>query len=291
MQKDLESAYEFCRSLAKSHYENFPVGSFLIPKDKRKYVYCIYAFARYADDIADSSEYDEETKLQKLDSLETELDKSIAGKEEVLNSDTGNIFLALSDTISNLKIPVTEFKKLLSAFKQDSVYRDYKSFDELLDYSDRSANPVGHLVLNVFGYSKDDNEKLFSLSDKICTALQLTNFWQDVSVDLKMNRIYIPADIMDEYGYDIGKLRNKTEDGSFRDIIKSLTDKTENLFDEGNEITDMLKGRLKFEIKATINGGRKILRKIRKIKYNVLNSRVSLNKADKIKIISGSFFK
>ncbi|HAY32633.1 MAG TPA: squalene synthase HpnC [Ignavibacteria bacterium] len=290
MQKDLDSAFEFCRSLAKSHYENFPVGSVLIPKDKRKYVYCIYAFARYADDIADSSGYDEVTKLQKLDTLESELDRSVNENKTDLNSDTGKIFLALSETIRNLNIPVSEFKKLLSAFKQDSVYREYKSFEELLDYSDRSANPIGHLVLNVFGYGKNENEKLFSLSDKICTALQLINFWQDVSVDLKMNRIYIPADIMNEFGYDIVKLKNKTEDESFRKVIKNLTDKTENLFDEGIDISGMLKGRLKFEIKATVNGGRKILSKIREINYNVLSTRVTLSKTDKLKIITDSFF-
>ena len=289
MQKEYESAYEYCRSLAVNHYENFPVGSVLIPKDKRKYVYAVYAFSRYADDIADSSDLDAKIKLEKLESLEIELDKIKNKSTNEFSNETKNIFLALFDTVSNLKIPVMEFRNLLSAFKQDSVGKVYNNFDELLEYSERSANPVGHLLLYIFDYDPVNDTKVFDLSDKICTALQLANFWQDVSVDLKMDRIYMPEDIMLKNNYSAKLLSEKVENEDFRKILKELVDKTDKLFNEGSEITDLLSGRLKLEIKATINGGREIIKKIREINYNVLTKRVSLSKRDKFKIIIKAF--
>lgn len=289
MQKEYESAYEYCRSLAVNHYENFPVGSVLIPKDKRKYVYAVYAFSRYADDIADSSDLDAKVKLEKLESLEIELDKIENKSTNEFSNETKNIFLALFDTVSNLKIPVMEFRNLLSAFKQDSVGKVYNNFDELLEYSERSANPVGHLLLYIFDYDPVNDTKVFDLSDKICTALQLANFWQDVSVDLKMDRIYMPEDIMLKNNYSAKLLSEKVENVDFRKILKELVDKTDKLFNEGSEITDLLSGRLKLEIKATINGGREIIKKIREINYNVLTKRVSLSKRDKFKIIIKAF--
>ncbi|MBS1517335.1 MAG: squalene synthase HpnC [Bacteroidetes bacterium] len=291
MLKDYDSAYEYCRKIALNHYENFPVGSFLIPEDKRKYFYSVYAFSRFADDIADSVEYDEENKLRKLEQLETELDKLESGRAEEFAENTADIFTALSDTVSNLNIPVHEFRDLLSAFKQDSVKRDYGNFKELIEYSQRSANPIGHLVLYIFGYDKKTNRKLFRDSDRICTALQLTNFWQDVSEDLKIDRIYIPGNSMSEFNYNTDKLKNKIENDDFRNMIRDLAGKTEKLFDDGSGIVSELKGRLRLEIKATIYGGREILSKIRKINYNVLSERVKLNTKDKIKILIKSLIK
>ncbi|MFZ1323436.1 MAG: squalene synthase HpnC [Ignavibacteria bacterium] len=291
MQKEYESAYEYCRNLAVSHYENFPVGSVLIPKDKRKYVYAVYAFSRYADDIADSSDLDANVKLEKLEGLETELDKIENKSANGFSIETKNIFLALFDTVNKLNIPVMEFRNLLSAFKQDSVGKVYKNFDELLDYSNRSANPVGHLVLYIFGYDPENDAKVFELSDKVCTALQLANFWQDVSVDLKMDRIYVPEDIMLKNNYSAKLLSEKVENEDFRKIINELADSTDELFETGSALTGLLSGRLKLEIKATINGGREIINKIREIKYNVLTKRVSLSKRDKFKIIFKAFIK
>ena len=291
MQKEYESAYEYCRNIAVSHYENFPVGSVLIPKDKRKYVYAVYAFSRYADDIADSTELDSKIKLEKLEGLETELDKIENKSVNEFSIETKNIFLALFDTVNKLNIPLSEFRNLLSAFKQDSVGKLYKNFDELLDYSNRSANPVGHLVLYVFGYDPENNYDAFKYSDKVCTALQLANFWQDVSVDLNMDRIYIPEDIMMKNNYSAILLSEKVEDDDFRKTLSELCDRTDEIFESGNEIIKFLKGRLKFEIKATINGGREILSKIRKINYNVLNNRVSLSSLDKFKIFINAFIK
>ncbi|MEZ4692099.1 MAG: squalene/phytoene synthase family protein [Ignavibacteria bacterium] len=187
----IDYAYSLCKEFTIRHYENFPVGSFLIPADKRKYIYSIYSFARYSDDIADSVEFSETEKLQKLNELESELFKIYkkdSDLKDTLITDTEFIFTALSHTVNELKIPFEEFVKLLNAFRQDSVRQSYSDFSELLEYSDLSANPIGHLVLYVFGYDPVKNKECFEYSNKICTALQLTNFWQDVSVDLKMKK-------------------------------------------------------------------------------------------------------
>ncbi|MEP7145483.1 MAG: squalene synthase HpnC [bacterium] len=284
MPVDLNHAYRFCKEIAVSHYENFPVGSLLIPSSKRKYIYSLYAFARHADDIADSDKYTEDEKIYLLNNLETELDKIQSNDLKSLLHGNQNIFYALSHTISTLEIPIQEFRNLLTAFRQDSVKQKYENFDELIDYSSLSANPIGHLVLYVFGYDQERNKIIFNYSDKICTALQLTNFWQDVSVDLKINRVYIPEKIMKVFGYSGNMLNEKIQNDNFRKVIKHLVEKTRFIFEEGKEITDHLNGRLRLELKATIAGGMEILNKIEKINFNVLNVRVSINTIDKLKL-------
>ena len=284
MQIDFNQAYEYCKQVTLEHYENFPVGSLLIPKQKRKYIYSIYAFARYADDIADSEKLTGDVKLQKLENFSRELLKAKNKEFGSFEVDTRNIFTALSNTIDDLKISVTEFEKLLFAFGQDSVKQTYETFDELITYSTYSANPVGHLVLNVFGYKDDMYADTFALSDKICTALQLTNFWQDVSRDLNLQRVYIPAETMRQNYYTTEMLYNKIENEDFRRIMRILVSKTRIIFEEGGEIINHLRGRVKLEIKATIAGGLKILNKIERINYNVLTNRVEIRKTDLIKI-------
>ena len=285
MQIDFDYAYRFCKEIANSHYENFPVGSLLIPSNKRKYIYSIYAFARHADDIADNEKLKSEEKLKQLSYFDNELTKIEAKDFNSLIPETQNIFIALSNTIDDLKIPVQEFRNLLIAFRQDSVKQRYKEFDELLEYSKYSANPIGHLVLYVFGYTPEKNKICFKYSDKICTALQLTNFWQDVSVDLKISRVYIPESFMKINNYSDQMLTDNIENENFKKIMKTLTDKTRTLFDEGKEITNCVKGRLRLELRATIAGGMEILNKIEKINYNVLTRRVKINNFDKIKLL------
>lgn len=282
----IDYAYSLCKEFTIRHYENFPVGSFLIPADKRKYIYSIYSFARYSDDIADSADFTESEKLQKLNILETELTKVYKRDSQIrLIEETEFIFTALSHTVKKLNIPPEEFVSLLNAFRQDSVKQSYSDFNELIQYSELSANPVGHLVLYVFGYDHKKNKDCFEYSDKICTALQLTNFWQDVSVDLKMGRVYIPENIMHENNYSMDMLFSKTENEDFRNVIKILSDETRNLFEEGKNITKVVSGRLRYELKATIAGGMEILKKIEKINYSVLSQRVKLSKAEKFKLL------
>lgn len=281
---DLNYAYQYCKNIAINHYENFPVGSLIIPKSKRKYIYSIYAFARFADDIADSDSYSESEKMNKLNDLDAELCKIELNNTNDFVFDTKNIFIALYDTIGKLNIQIKEFRDLLSAFKQDSVKSRYDNFNELISYSSFSANPVGHLVLNVFGYNIKGNEKLFGYSDNICTALQLTNFWQDVSKDLKIDRIYIPKNLMSEYNYNYDMLFAKTENEDFINIMKILVDKTRLLFDEGREILTMTSGRLKMELKAIILGGEEILSKIERSNYKMLTESVRIKNYEKFKI-------
>ena len=177
----LEEAFAICERRVKSHYENFPVGLF-VPREKRRYVYALYAFARAADDFADEPIY-EGHRVEKLDEWERRLHGAFEGQAE------DPIFMALSETVRRLEIPERLLMDLLSAFRQDTEKSRYDTWDELLDYCRRSANPVGRLVLLVFGYR---DLELASLSDSICTALQLANHWQDLGIDLSRGRIYAP---------------------------------------------------------------------------------------------------
>lgn len=280
----VNKSYEFCKNLTVSHYENFPVGSFLIPKDKRQYVYSIYAFARTADDIADSNEssYD---KFHKLSELKNQLEYAVKDEFDNVNEDNKKFLVALSHTIKTLNIPVDEFNDLLTAFMQDAIKSRYERFDELIEYSKFSANPIGHLILILFGYTQEKDEKLFKYSDNICTALQLTNFWQDVSVDLKIDRVYIPEDVMKQHEYEYDSLMLGREDKRFKNMMKDLVEKTRVIFKEGKSLIDNVSGRLKWELRLTYAGGNEILDKIEKIDYNVLTQRVKLSKTDFIKLL------
>lgn len=287
---DLEEAYKFCENLTKKHYENFPVGSLLIPKDKRKFVYSVYAFARTADDIADSCELNSYEKVNALIGYEKDLQNAYQDNLNIGNEHR-EIFTALSNTKDKLNIPIKEFQNLLTAFMQDAVKDRYQTFQELIDYSENSGNPIGHLVLYVFGFNKIKDEKVFRLADKICTALQLTNFWQDVSRDLVINRIYIPKEVMHKFSYKEELLFKKIENDNFRGMMRELVNKTKTIFKEGKGIIDLVEGRLRLELKATYLGGNVILKKIEEINYNVLSQRVKVEKSDKLNILFRMFFK
>jgi squalene synthase HpnC len=280
---NLENAYKYCEKIATEHYENFPVGSLLFPEKSRKYIYAIYAFARTADDIADSDKISPDEKLRQLNEMEDRLDK-ISNNESVENE----IFTALKDTMHAVKIPVKEFKDLLTAFKQDSVKQKYDDFEELLEYSKYSANPIGHLVLYVSGLN---DEKLFKLSDYVCTALQLANFWQDVSVDLNMGRIYIPYNEMKKYNYNYDLLNERKENEDFINLMKHLVSETKELFYKGKELENYFSGRLKYEFRTIYRGGMCILDKIAELDYKVLSDRVIIKSTDKIKLLLKIFCK
>lgn len=296
MNSDMNKAsasFEYCERIAKDHYENFPVGSLLVPANKRKYVWAIYAFARYADDIADSGELSPESKLEKLEALEEGLLAFINDSSDEVSNKAFNeewkFLPAVLETIDTLSIPVVELTDLLKAFKQDAVQQRYDSFEELIEYSRYSANPIGHLVLYVFGYNPSNDEKLFAYSDNICTALQLTNFWQDVSMDLRIGRVYIPQEVMTEYNYSYDDLLAKKEDERFTAIMRKLTERTRRIFAAGQPLIRELSGRLKLEIKATYMGGNAILDKIEEIDFKVLTKRVSLGKRNKLSLIFKTF--
>lgn len=292
MNSDTEKIYDsfkYCEKTAKEHYENFPVGSILVPAEKRKYVWAIYAFARYADDIADSGDLSPEVKLEKLNLLEEGLLTFIENRKDDVFEKDWKFLPAVAETLDALSIPVTELTDLLIAFKQDSTKQRYDSFDELIEYSRYSANPIGHLVLYVFGYSPGKDAELFKYSDRICTALQLTNFWQDVSVDLGIGRVYIPGDVMKEHDYTYDELMAKTEGERFTSIMRELTNRTRMIFRQGMPLINELNGRLRLEIKATYMGGNAILDKIEAMDYGVLSKRVKLGKRDKASLILRTF--
>ena len=275
----LEDAYAHCEGLARAHYENFPVGSLLVPRARRRHVYSIYAFARTADDFADEG-YEkgvpESERLQALDDWERRLEACYRGEA------SHPIFIALANTARELELPQLLFLDLLSAFKQDVVKRRYRNFAEVLDYCTRSANPVGRLILLLFGYR---DEKLHRLSDCICTALQLANFWQDVAVDLDKDRIYLPEEDMAQFGVTEEELRNRRFSERYAALLKFQVDRTQGLFDEGRELPRLVRGRLSWELKLTWLGGVTILEKIRGLGYDTMRARPRITTADKIRLL------
>lgn len=277
---DLISAYQKAITFCKTHYENFPVISFLIKKKLQKDIAIIYWFARTADDIADEGNDTSEQKIKKLNDFELSFNN-------LLNGNCSSEFdFALSNTINSLKLTPNNFLNLLKAFKQDVSKNRYDDFNELLDYCNNSANPVGRLVLEV---NNIRDEKAFVLSDKICTALQLTNFYQDVLLDFKKGRIYIPQSELKKFNVTEKKFELKIADENFSKMIESNLIKIKELFYEGRELLKYLNGFLKIEIAWTILGGLEILKKIQKNNFDVLNNRPNLKKKDFFILLLKSF--
>lgn len=258
----LEDAFAFCRARARSHYENFPVGLF-VPRDKQPYVHAIYAFARAADDFADERRY-EGHRAQKLAEWEARLAACYRGQAE------DPIFMALGETVRRLDIPKALLSDLLSAFRQDTVKNRYETWDELLDYCRRSADPVGRLVLLVFGYR---DEALFALSDPICTGLQLANHWQDLAVDLRKDRVYVPRELLARHGVGEWDLNAGTVDERFRGLMAELVARARALFEEGRPLCDRVGRDLRFEMRLTWLGGTRILDRIEAVGGDVFRRR------------------
>ncbi len=275
-------AYDACTKLAREHYENFPVGR-LVPKAMQPHVHAVYAFARYADDLADEG-YAGSKKAEGARDVMTPEERLAAldDWERQLLSPAGTpglhfIFIALHETIRKLDLPASLFTDLLSAFKQDVVKRRYANFPEVLDYCRRSANPVGRLVLLLHGHRE---EELHLLADHICTGLQLANFWQDVGVDLEKDRMYLPEDDRKRFGVTEEALFAHRADDAYRKLLKFEVDRAQGIFNQGEPLTKKLRGLLRLEIRLTWLGGTSILRKIEALDYDTLNHRPKVGKAD-----------
>ena len=275
-------AYDACTKLAREHYENFPVGR-LVPKEMQPHVHAVYAFARYADDLADEG-YAGSKKAEGARDVMTPEERLVAldDWERQLLSPAGTpglhfIFIALHETIRKLDLPTSLFTDLLSAFKQDVVKSRYANFPEVLDYCRRSANPVGRLVLLLHGRRE---EELHLLADHICTGLQLANFWQDVGVDLEKDRMYLPEDDRKKFGVTEEALFAHRADDGYRKLLKFEVDRAQDIFDQGAPLTKKLHGLLRLEIRLTWLGGTTILRKIEALDYDTLNHRPKVGKAD-----------
>lgn len=276
---DLESSYTYCERLARSHYENFPVGSVLVPKHLRKYFYSIYAFARTADDFADegyNENHSEAERLALLDEWRVMLKDCFAGRAR------HPIFIALNDTKAKCKLPMSLFEDLLSAFSQDVVKRRYQNFDELVDYCRRSANPIGRLILLLFGYQ---DETLHKLSDNICTGLQLANHWQDVAIDLQKDRVYLPQEDLRRYDLTMDELKKQQLSNLFLELMKFEVERARHLFAEGKPLCTAVTGRLGIELRVVWMGGSRILNGIEENNYDVFNKRPVITKRDKLNIL------
>ena len=290
---ELREAYDACEALAKSHYENFPVASKLMPARLRPHVAAIYAFARTADDFADEPGYESEERLRLLADWRSRLlalnpDKDVdpdghapPGKSPLPDS----IFTALSDTIRRFSLPVCLLEDLLDAFVQDVTTTRYDTWADVLDYCRRSANPVGRLVLRLSGYSEDHLDRA---SDAVCTALQLTNFWQDLAIDSKRGRLYVPEEIWRRHNADPSALKGGRMTPEWNAAMRECSQRTRTLFREGRPVCDGVSGRLRYELRATWLGGTRILDRLDRSGLDVFTARPKLGAADALVIAFGT---
>lgn len=277
--RSIDMAYKYCELLARTHYENFPIGSFFIPKNLRKHFYSIYAFARTADDFADEDfgeGYGEQQRLELLAEWREMLRQSFAGRA------THPIFIALGETQREFDLPITLFENLLSAFAQDVATRRYQNFKLLLDYCRRSANPIGRLILLLFNYR---DEQLHLWSDDICTALQLTNHWQDLEIDLRKNRIYVPAEDLARFDVSEEDFKRRQAGDGFRRLMAFEVARTRELFNSGQPLCFSARGRLGLELRAVWHGGSRILDRIEENQYDVFLRRPTITFTDKLRIL------
>jgi squalene synthase HpnC len=258
----VEEAFAHCKDRVRAHYENFPVGLF-VPRDRQRYVHALYAYARAADDFADEPMY-EGMRAEKLDQWEARLHAAYAGQAE------DPIFIAVRETVRDLDIPKEYLLDLLSAFRQDTVFQRYETWDQLLDYCRRSANPVGRLVLLVFG---ERDPGLLPLSDDICTALQLANHWQDLGIDLARGRLYAPQELRDRFGVKEWDLNARRVTPEFRALMGELVSRSRALFERGRPLCDRVGGKLRFEMRLTWLGGSRILDRLEAADYDVFRRR------------------
>jgi len=274
---NLDQAYAACQRLVASHYENFPVASHVLPRRMRPHIAAIYAFARTADDFADEGDVPPHQRLSRLDDWLLRLRACLAPGQLAAASDDDAVFLALSNTIRECALPVGLFEDLLSAFRQDVTTNRYESWPDLLDYCRRSANPVGRLVLRVAGHRSD---ALDAASDAVCTALQLTNFLQDLERDWQKGRLYLPASDLRACGAQIDALDGGRLTSQWRDALLLMAGRTRILFDQGRPVCDGVAGRLRFELRVTWLGGRRILDALERDGFDVFARRPALGVGD-----------
>jgi squalene synthase HpnC len=276
---ETSEAYRHCLKVASSHYENFPVASLLLPKPQRLAAAAIYAFARQADDYADEplpgapAGNEAALRLKLLDYWEACLDRQVHHP----------VFIALQDSIQRYHIPVQRFRDLISAFKQDATVTRYETFDEVLAYCRRSADPVGRLILRLF--NKDDARSVEE-SDAICTALQLANFWQDLGQDLRQrNRLYLPLEDCRAFGVSEEDLLAGHATTAFRGLMAWQIGRTRRLFARGEDLPGRIGGRLGLNLKLVRAGGLAICDKVRDLGYDTLVERPKLGKRDWMRLV------
>jgi squalene synthase HpnC len=272
----LQDAHAYCERLARTHYENFSVATWFLPKRLRQHFFNVYSYCRISDDLGDETG-DCDASLQLLDEWETELNACYEG------SPRHPVFVALAGTVQQFQIPKQTFADLLTAFRQDQKVTRYQTFDDLLGYCRNSANPVGHLVLYLCGYSDEERQRL---SDFTCTALQLANFWQDVTVDYEKGRIYLPLEDLDRFQVsekDIAAGRNTPQ---FREMMRFEVQRAREWFDRGLPLVGKVSRELAIDLELFSRGGQEILNAIERQSFAVLGRRPEISKSRKLALVA-----
>lgn len=258
--------------MAVDHYENFPVASILLPRRLVPAVEAIYAFARSADDLADEGDAAPGARLASLDSYERALDTIARGEPQ-----SDPMFARLAAIVAQYKLPLQPMRDLLSAFRQDVLTHRYPDYAALLDYCRRSANPVGRLMLALYGAA---DESSLAQSDAVCTALQLINFWQDVAIDHAKGRVYIPLEDLDRFGVPIDAIGRGDAGAAWRKLMAFEVERARALMLSGAALPQRLPGRIGWELRLVVQGGLRILEAIERVDYDVFRLRPQLGAGD-----------
>ncbi len=294
----LRRAYATCLRLARRHYENFPVASRLLPSALRPHVAAVYAFARVADDFADEGDWPAATRLDRLARWGERLRRAASGAPSAAavgdpeaggrgpagaeHPDADEIFLAVGHTLRAFDLPVGWFDDLLSAFRQDVTVTRYATWADLLDYCRRSANPVGRIVLRLSGYR---DPALDRRSDAVCSALQVTNFLQDLGRDWRAGRLYVPAEVQAASGADPDDLRRERLTPAWRRAVACCAARTRELYREGRPVCDGVRGRLRLELRLTWLGGMRVLERVTRAGYDPFARRPVLGPRDVLPLV------
>jgi squalene synthase HpnC len=270
------AAREYCRRLARRHYENFSVASWFLPARLRQHFFNVYAYCRISDDLGDEVG-NTAVSLQLLDEWEVELNACYEGHPR------HPVFVALAETVRVFEIPKREFADLLSAFRQDQTVMRYETFGDLLDYCRYSANPVGHLVLYLCGYKDEERQ---GLSDYTCTALQLANFWQDVTADFGKGRVYLPLEDLRRFAVSEEEIRAGRNTPAFREMMRFEVERAREWFAQGLPLASKVSRELAIDIELFSRGGLEILNAIERQDYAVLGRRPAISKSRKLALVA-----
>jgi squalene synthase HpnC len=276
----VEQAEQYTRWLATHHYENFHVVTFLLPKRLHQDFYNVYSFCRWADDLGDEIG-DTAESLRLLAWWRQELIEMYAGRVR------HPVFVAMEGTARKYNLPQQLFSDLISAFEQDQRVTRYRNWDEVFDYCRCSANPVGRLVLRLCGYADDERDRL---SDATCTALQLANFWQDVTVDFEKDRVYLPLDLLARHGYTVEDIAARRFNPAFQQVMREAVEVARKLFLEGLPLVKTVDRRLAFDLELFSRGGMRVLEKIERQDYNVLARRPAISKFERLQLLLQSLW-
>lgn len=271
-----QEAQSYCERLARSHYENFSVATWFLPKRLRQHFFNVYAYCRISDDLGDETG-DRQASLQLLDEWEAELQACYDG------SPRHPVFVALAGTVREFDIPKQTFADLLTAFRQDQTVARYETFDDLLGYCHYSANPVGHLVLYLCGYRDPECQQL---SDFTCTALQLANFWQDVSADYDKGRIYLPLEDLKRFQVSEDDIEAQSNTAQFREMMRFEVQRAREWFDRGLPLVGKVSRELAVDLELFSRGGQEILNAIERQDYVVLGNRPAISKTRKLALVA-----